>query len=122
MEAKKDINVCLIENWMSICKWIKAHYHVYRNLKIRVEGDLYLKIKANENRVILEEWHHGFYKNITEDKSSDGYKFDDYLNNKRNLSEYDIQYLKTLMLHWVNVKSCIENQTDEYSKIQDFKV
>lgn len=122
MEAKKDINVCLIENWMSICKWIKSHYQFYWNLKIRVEGDLYLKIKANENIVILEEWHPGFYKNITEDKSSDGYKFDDYLNNKRNLSEYDIQYLKILMLHWVNVKSCIENQTDEYSKIQDFKV
>lgn len=122
MEAKKDINTCLINNWMSICKWIKSHYHFYWNLKIRVEGDLYLEIKASENRVILKEWHPGFYKNITEDKSSDGYKFDDYLNNKRNLSEYDIQYLKALTLCWDHVKVSIERQNNEYSKISNFKV
>ena len=122
MEAKKDINVCLIENWMSICIWIRSHYHFYWNLKIKVEDDLYLTIKANENKITLTEWHPEFYKVITEERSSDDYKFDNYLSGKKKLSEYDIKYLKAITICWDRVKVSIERQTNEYSKISNFKI
>ena len=122
METKKDINTCLIDNWMSICKWIRSHYHFYWNLKIKVEDDLYLTIKADDNKIMLTEWHPGFYKVITEERSSDDYKFDNYLSGKKKLSGYDIKYLKALTLCWDHVKVSIERQNNEYSKISNFKV
>lgn len=118
----KEIDTCLIENWMLICKWIKENYHFCWRLKIRIAKDLELVINVDEKKIYLEAWYPGFHNQIKENKDNNGHNLKDFLEGKRSLSENDIKILKELLSNWPTIKEFIKKENEVYFKLLDFKV